>query len=220
MKKLKLLEFKSAAKSEVEAWLTIENNFSSVISSLQRLLTIVGKGRGQEIEHRDKSLVVPLYVYAVTWYLRCFATGRRARLSIEEIPGLSETDRKTHEQIRILRNHHFAHAVTNKHEGTYVHLIVSDDKGKALGFKWFYVTLASDSRQDLQRFLRLAQKVLAHARVRTRVVADPFARSFFGAEASWDSTQWRIKKKQSGSARHGSNRRRKASLGKRPSSVA
>ena len=190
MKKPIGYKFSSPEKERLETWFTLASNLRAVDEAIDRLLSLLESTSGREQVGENLDLVVPFFVYAVTMYVRCFAPGRRIRLSINSIPRLTATDLQTHENIRALRNRHFAHPVSGDHEGTEILLVVTEDRKKNLGFHRSFVTLASEAPPELRRFKRLNKKVMAHVDRQSENLADAFAQKFFGKGAKWSDCQY------------------------------
>lgn len=181
------LEFEHPLKASLERWLLLEGRLSEVERALLLLIENFDSATkvGPEIEMLpDKSsLVRPLYCFAVVTYMRCFGGGRRAPLKIDEVPNISERNRKVHEDIRLLRNHHYAHAVSDE-EGAHV-LAIPLQPGIRAGFAVFEVVLAGPSEPDLKAFIALVRKIRRFVRVQEREVGNRLARATFGPTAKW-----------------------------------
>ncbi len=90
-------------------------------------------------ENPDPVLLDALSTAALVRYSRCFTTGIRARLSIEELSTASPTDIDLHERIRGIRDWHIAHPVNEQEvHALYVFLMVHQKpQREPLGFLHF-----------------------------------------------------------------------------------
>ena len=66
------------------------------------------------LENPDPVLLDALSTSALVRYSRCFTTGIRARLSIDELTAASHTDIELHERLRGTRDWHIAHPVNEQ----------------------------------------------------------------------------------------------------------
>jgi hypothetical protein len=196
MKKPIAYQFKDSDKADAEAWFLLDANLKAahksineVIEKHERLVSKSPRGEASDLEG-DFSHADALFVYAVTMYLRCFATGRRHRLRIDAVPGVSKTDIKTHESLRLLRNRHFAHPVSDEYEGAEILLIVSHDKKQKLGFVCYTVQYVCESLPELRRIERMVSNVLKYVERMGQLSSDKLSRKFFGASAKWSGCQF------------------------------
>jgi hypothetical protein len=74
----------------------------------------------------DLTVAEALSIAAVIRYCRCFTTGIRQKLDIENLTALSADEIAIHYRIRDVRNWHVAHPI-NLQEVHALHLIVNDD---------------------------------------------------------------------------------------------
>lgn len=183
-------KFEDPDKADAEAWFLLEANLKAahksineVIEKHERLVRKSPRGETSNLEG-DFSHMDALFVYAVTIYLRCFATGRHQKLRIGAVSGVSKTDLKTHESLRLLRNRHFAHPVSDEHEGAEIFLIVSRDKKQKLGFECYTVQYVCESLPELRRIGRMVSNVLKYVERMGQLSADKLSRKFFGASAT------------------------------------
>ncbi len=113
-------------------------------------------------ESNDYTLMDALATAAVIRYCRCFATGVRSTLSIEDLPELTDEERELHQYLVNTRNKHIAHAVnqmetqgvflgiwqdeqgsmevTSAHVGRRTQIAINKDQGNqalALSSRWW-----------------------------------------------------------------------------------
>ncbi|MDB5986379.1 MAG: hypothetical protein JWR16_1432 [Nevskia sp.] len=195
MKRPIAYKFHDSDKADAEAWFLLQSNLDAAHKSIIEVIEINKHLDFKSVRPPDDLSVIhieALFVYAVTMYLRSFATGKRLRLRIEEVPRISKTDLNTHENIRGLRNKHFAHAVSDEHEGAHIYLIVGRETKQKLGFDCYTSHLVCEGMPELRRFERLVLKVLKHVQIMGRLSADKLSRKFFGPAAKWTSCQYRL----------------------------
>jgi hypothetical protein len=181
-----LFEFQHKRKAELEAWLVMEARLDEVIEALETLperLTWSPKTRTSPPLPTGHSIRVrSLYCFAAVTYIRCFATGRRSRLGISQVPNVTAKDLVLHESIRLMRNQHLAHAVADE-EGAHIYLHAKPHERAPSRFNVFNVILASENKATIRRFAVLAKKVRAFVRTRIAAAGDEIAQSFFGSQS-------------------------------------
>lgn len=181
------LLFEHQLKPELERWLILAARLKEVCQALTSVTELLVRGGSRRTEialgERDIQLVRSLYCFAVITYIRCFATGRRRGLNISDVRGLSPQNLETHEDVRTLRNHHFAHPVADEEEALV--LIVRPHGSRRAGFRVFDTVLASSSSSDVRRFASLVRKVARHVELKEHLTGDALAQAIFGAQARW-----------------------------------
>jgi hypothetical protein len=85
-----------------------------------------------EADNPDPNLLDALSTAAIIRYTRCFATGMRERLSIEELPSATDADIELHKRLRGIRDWHVAHPV-NQQEVHAIYIIVDESPGATSG---------------------------------------------------------------------------------------
>jgi hypothetical protein len=172
----------------LERWILTSARLSEVLESLGQVLQILvrngSRRREVAVDAKDIRLVRALYCFAVVTYMRCFTTGRRESLTIEEVRAVTPRDLALHEKIRRLRNKHFAHAVDDE-EGATVLVVKKDAASRVVGFHIFSVVLASDTAPEVRRFMVLARKVARHASRNETVAGNALAAAVFGKGKRW-----------------------------------
>jgi len=88
--------------------------------------------REAEVEEPDALLVDALSVSAIVRYCRCFTTGRRARLRIDQLPSATGADVNFHARLRGTRDWHISHPV-NQQEAHALYLIIDESPGATTG---------------------------------------------------------------------------------------
>lgn len=89
-----------------------------------------------ESDRPETVLLDALSAAAIVRYCRCFTTGRRERLRIEQLPVATAAEIGLHERICDIRNWHIAHPV-NQQEAHALYVIIDESPGAttgALGF--------------------------------------------------------------------------------------
>lgn len=112
------------------------------------------------MENPDPVLLDALSTSALVRYSRCFTTGIRARLSIEQLPTASPTDNVLHEKLRGIRDRHIAHPV-NEQEVHAVYVILDDSPEAttgAIGFSSFSSANLHLQRSEVSAMLELCEK--------------------------------------------------------------
>lgn len=95
-------------------------------------------------ESPDPVLLDVFSTSALIRYSRCFTSGIRTRLSIDELSTASLADRLIHEKIRDIRDRHIAHPI-NEQEVHATYLILDGSQGATTGA----IGLSSFSNVDL-----------------------------------------------------------------------
>jgi hypothetical protein len=85
-----------------------------------------------ESDSPETVLLDALSAAAIVRYFRCFTTGRRERLRIEQLPSATEAETALHERICGMRNWHISHPV-NQQEAHAVYVIVDESPGATTG---------------------------------------------------------------------------------------
>ena len=111
-------------------------------------------------ENPDPVLLDALSTAALVRYSRCFTTGIRARLSIEELSTASPTDIDLHERIRGIRDWHIAHPVNEQEvHALYVILDGSPEATTgAIGFSSFSSVESPLQPFEVSAMLELCEK--------------------------------------------------------------
>ena len=90
-------------------------------------------------ENSDPVLLDALSTATLVRYSRCFTTGIRTRLSIEELPTATDADIELHERLRGIRDWHIAHPI-NMQEVHALYVIIDGSPEAttgAIGFSSF-----------------------------------------------------------------------------------
>ena len=124
----------------------------------------------QEAERESADLLVvdALSAAAVVRYCRCFSSGIRQRLRIDELPSASAADIAFHERIRRVRDRHVAHPV-NQQEVHALYLMVDESPGAttaALGISSQASSLFALDSHEAQELVALCEKWIKHLRKR------------------------------------------------------
>lgn len=185
--KFRAFEFDHPLKPSLERWILLDSRLAEVEKSLALLLGhyTAASWRGKFINMSDggQELMRPLYCFAVVTYVRCFGGGRRQPLRISDVPRLSTRDLHIHEDVRTLRNHHFAHAVADE-EGAHL-LAVPQQSRIGPGFALYNVVLAGPGLSRLRAFLSLVRKVRRYVKTKEEQAGNQIAMSIFGPKATW-----------------------------------
>lgn len=179
-----LYEFEDPCKHELEQWLVIDHRLRDVEKALTKIHRSIGRARKHRVTSKDESIAIrSYYCFAAVTYLRCFSSGRHRRLSIQEIPNLTQTNISTHDDVRDIRNTYLAHTVDDKesHE-----VFLKAPPGKAIdSFNTVGFVMICDSKRGLRNFMNLVGNVRNHVSSQTERVGDVIAVRFFGEGASW-----------------------------------
>lgn len=185
--KPRALGFEHPLKAPLERWLLLSNRLAEVGESLVQLdeLFSGAKKHRKDIDMPSEAVrqIRPLYCFAVVTYVRCFGGGRRQPLQISDVPQLTVRDLQTHEDVRTLRNHHFAHAVLDE-EGAHI-IAIPPQAGLKGGFVVHDIVLASAGAKDIRAFLKLVRKVRRFVKSKGAQAGDDLARAIFGPGATW-----------------------------------
>lgn len=180
-----LIQFSHSRKSEVEELLVIDDRLREVEAALKHFLKMA-PAQHSSTNERKSTISRSLYCFAAITYARCFSSGRRRTLKIDDFFTLSDGDRKLHEEIRQLRNQFFAHAVSADQEDAYLFLHASDGEGDPSGFVIAQVVMVGDNNETVREFLSLVEKVRSHLAVQIAEVGDQVAVACFGPGATWE----------------------------------
>jgi hypothetical protein len=88
--------------------------------------------REAEAPNPDACLLDALSAAAIVRYCRCFTTGLRDRLTIEQLPLASAAEIDFHSRIRGVRDWHISHAV-NQQEAHALYVIIDESPGATTG---------------------------------------------------------------------------------------
>lgn len=180
-----IFHFTHHRKAEVEELLITDGRLEEVQDALRQFLKLVpNREQHWESEQPDSLYPRSLYCFAAITYARCFASGRRKKLEIDDIVSLTQKDRELHESVRRLRNQYFAHAVADE-EGAHVLLYAKPGEKDPSGFTVMQVVLMGDSNSTARRFLSLVGKIRKHVQLRIADAGDEIAKAHFGASATW-----------------------------------
>ena len=138
-------------------------------------------------ESPDQALLDALSTAAIVRYCRCFTSGIRARLSIEELSTASPTDIDLHEKIRGTRDWHIAHPI-NEQEVHAFYVILDGSPGAttgAIGFSSFSSVKSPLQPFEVSAMLELCEKWIGW--LNTRLIQEqtpliPIANRFSRAE--------------------------------------
>ncbi|WIV98461.1 hypothetical protein [Kinneretia aquatilis] len=111
-------------------------------------------------ETSDPVLLDALSTAALVRYSRCFTSGIRARLSIEELPTATAEDIELHERLRGIRDWHIAHPI-NKQEVHALYVILDgspEAKTGAIGFSSFSSVQLPLEKFQVDAMLALCEK--------------------------------------------------------------
>lgn len=181
-----IVPFSHRRKAEVEELLTIDSRLKEVEDALAKFIELVeNRQRGPQDADPSNLYARSLYCFAAVTYSRCFSSGCRQRLKLDDILTLTDRDREFHEAVRHLRNQHFAHAVTDKYEGTQVFLHIKPSEQEPSGFVTAYAVLTGADSTTVHRFLTLIRKVRVYLSERTATAGDEMAKAMFGETATW-----------------------------------
>jgi hypothetical protein len=108
---------------DIHGWL---DDIDSSREFAQRLL------HESESQSPDKAVIDAMSVAAIIRYCRCFTTGCREQLRIDDLPSLSEGERRFHGWIIGVRNRHISHPV-NQQEAHALYVIVDETPGADTG---------------------------------------------------------------------------------------
>ncbi len=183
----RLQPFRHQRERELANWLTLEHRLAEVEKALEMLLPLLAQAEPASAKGKeaDASLLVrSLYCFAVVTYVRCFNSGRRQRLKIDDMTGVGRRQRELHDSIVATRNRHLAHAVDDEEE-TYIFLCRDPGKIELKGFHVLSVVLASDSLVTARRFLALVRRIRRYTNREASRVGDEVARTFFRRNAKW-----------------------------------
>ncbi len=114
------------------------------------------------IERMDSELQEVLTIAILVKYSRPFVTGVRSKLSVFDVPGLTDEELEQHETFIALRNKHIAHSV-NEFEENKVVAYYNDEKVYDEGITSISVQharLISLSGNDAEAIIILSQKIL------------------------------------------------------------
>lgn len=183
----RLQPFYHPRERDLARWITLDGRLSEVEASLALLLTnldVMPSGPTHVKDGGPSILVRSLYCFAVVTYVRCFNTGRRLQLKIQDIPGLGRRQIELHNELVAVRNRHLAHAVSNEEEA-YIFLLREKGKVELKGFHVFHSVLASDSPATIRRFIALVKRVRRFVYATVCQVGDEVARTYFSERAKW-----------------------------------
>lgn len=185
--KLSALDLPHELKSAVENWLIFGARLDEVERAMKDLTAIyLTAGRKRpflDVTEEKVALVRPLYCFAVVTYTRCFGSGRRPPLKIDDIPQLTARNRQAHDDASRLRNKHFAHAVADE-EGASV-LFIPRQGNLEAGFAVYGVTLATPDIVGVKSFLALVRKVRRFVARKEHEAGNALARAILGSKATW-----------------------------------
>lgn len=125
-----------------------------------------------------------LQFQALISYYRCFGSGRRTPLPLDDVfketPGLKEE----HLFFRELRDKHIAHPVIKTEHNELVIAAKSAD-ATPVGIGNYYFKYAGLSPEDMKRFSDLLRYVVTHAESTEKRLCEDLARDLFGDTKSW-----------------------------------
>ena len=133
------------------------------------------------LKERDNTLAEALLAAAVIRYCRCFTTGNRSRLTIEQLSTATPSEITLHKQMQGVRDWHIAHPI-NRQEVHAVHIIV-DESPEATSliqglssFSAVSMPLSAQHAKDAielcSKWLRLLQDELVQEQLRLKPYAD------------------------------------------------
>ncbi len=108
----------------------------------------------------DLTVADAISTSAIIRYCRCFASGQRKKLEIDNLHTISSEEVSAHEYMRQVRDWHIAHPV-NQQEVNAIHLIVNDDPNSpelVLGMSSYQATRRSLRDDQLHNALSLCNK--------------------------------------------------------------
>ncbi len=191
MQRLKALEVSRIAVQTLEVWLTHDQRLEEVSTALTALAGRLRVGTSEapsDLGNSDPTIIVrALYCFAVTTYVRCFNSGRRARIAFARIPRLTAGQRELHKSICSLRNRFFAHAVDDE-EGSQIY-IIPQQKGVTQAYlSVCHSVLASAGLAEIREFERLVSKVRAYVQREIQREGASIATRILGRSVSWHSS--------------------------------
>ncbi len=134
----------------------IQIDLQATIDLCNRLLNIC------KVRQLDYELSEALSIAILVKYSRSFVTGVRKKLSIDNVPGLTNDELEKHNQFIALRNKHIAHSV-NEFEENMVKAYYNDERVYAEGITSISVQharLTSLSVNDAEIIIGLSTKVI------------------------------------------------------------
>lgn len=149
-----LLELHDDEAALIAGWHAIAYDLRHVISATKLLLGLLQQ------EERDDTLVRSLWSSALVAYVRCFGSGRRARLDQEIYSGLPGDPLGTHQYYKDTRDKHIAHPV-NAFEEVRVGVML-DDSGAPVGIGHLAAFRLCDAAEGVAQLGRLASFALGH----------------------------------------------------------
>ena len=126
------------------------------------------------IEKLDSTLQEILTIAILVKYSRSFLSGVRSKLSISDVPGLTEEELAEHGKFIALRNKYIAHSV-NEYEENKVVARYNDEKVYDEGITSIsiqHTRLISISAYDVQAIIFLSRKILDYVDTKIKVEKD------------------------------------------------
>jgi hypothetical protein len=179
--------FEHPSQDALAAMLTVYGRLAEVEAAFDRLLEVEGvMGPQGNVDGQpyDSLLARSLYCFGVVTYMRCFTTGKRPTLRIEDVEGVTRRQLQLHASMRQLRNQHLAHAVCEE-EAAHIYLVHSERHGRIASFHVLNAVLSSGGVGEARRMVSLVRMVRKHVQRRICKLGDDVAKDFFGPTATW-----------------------------------
>ena len=149
-----LLEIHNDDAALLAAWYAVAYDLQHVIAATKLLVGLLHQAE------RDETVVRSLWSSALVSYVRCFGSGRRARLDVVIYGQLQGDPIGTHQYYKDTRDKHIAHPV-NAFEEVRVGLL-TDDSGAAVGMGHLATFRISDSLEGVAQLGALATEAMRH----------------------------------------------------------
>lgn len=149
-----LLEIQNDDAALLSDWYAVAHDLQHVINAAKLLIGLL------EHPERDDTIVRSLWSSALISYVRCFGSGRRARLDVVIFDHLQGDPIGAHQYYVNTRNKHIAHPV-NAFEEIRVGLL-TDDSGAVVGMGHLATFRISDSSEGVTQLGALASEAMRH----------------------------------------------------------
>ena len=173
--------FDHPLKSELEHLLSIDKDLQRTATALRCLVS------PSPLINESGILGTALYTQALVSYVRCFSSGRRKGLG-QEIFAEKPELLAAHTDIKLIRDKHVAHSVSN-HEHCNVLVAAKNPDAPAVGLGiryWFFV---GGDQKHMRLFLKATTFASKHVQREIKVKGNELAKLVIGPRATWRSAQ-------------------------------